>query len=159
MKFTQTKQKGNTMATILSLDPGGTTGYAVFDVVENEFPELLKRGQIVGGLKGFIDFVDDVIDNMLIDLVVCESFTLREGIYGADLSPVSIIGALEGMYGKVIPIVYQEPKLKPLCDDARLKKMGLHIPGKPHANDAVRHAVIYLRNNKHMPTLTAGWKD
>jgi hypothetical protein len=147
------------MSTILSLDPGGTTGYAIFDVQQDEFPELIMRGQIAGSLKGFIDFVDDVLSDIAIDAIVCESFTLREGVYGADLSPVYIIGALEGMYGKLIPIKYQEPKIKPLCDDNRLKKMGLHIPGKPHANDAVRHFVISMRNSKHMPTLEAGWKD
>lgn len=145
--------------TILSLDPGGTTGYALFDVTQDEFPELIQRGQIAGGLKGFIDFVDDVLDEKIIDAIVCESFTLREGVYGADLSPVYIIGALEGMYGKLIPIKYQEPKLKPLCDDARLKRLGLYVPGKPHANDAVRHFIISMRNSKHKPTLEAGWKE
>ena len=150
------------MATMLSLDPGGTTGYAIFDVdlVNLDQPaELIQRGQIAGSLQGFLDFYHDVLDAINIDLIVCESFTLREGVYGADLSPVYIIGAVQALYGETAQLEYQEPKLKPLCDDARLKKMGLHVPGKPHANDAVRHAVIYLRNNKHMPTLTAGWKD
>jgi hypothetical protein len=31
------------MSTILSLDPGGTTGYAIFDVQQDEFPELIEN--------------------------------------------------------------------------------------------------------------------
>lgn len=146
------------MALILSLDPGGTTGYALLGVKEDEGALVYRSGQIKDSLKGFLDFHWDVLEDMPITKIICESFTLREGIYGADLSPVYIIGALEALY-PTIEIVYQEPKLKPLCDDDRLKRLGLHEPGKPHRNDAIRHAVIYLRNNKHMPTLFAGWKE
>jgi hypothetical protein len=142
---------------ILSLDPGGTTGYALMFVTETDQAEIMKSGQIKGGLKGFLDFHWDVLEDIKIDKIVSESFTLREGIYGADLTPVSIIGALEALY-PTTEIVYQEPKLKPLCDDDRLKRLGLHIPGKPHMMDAVRHGIIYLRNNKHKPTLEAGWR-
>jgi hypothetical protein len=146
------------MALLLSLDPGGTTGYALLEVEDDQEATLHRTGQIKGSLKGFLDFHWDVLEDMPITKIICESFTLREGIYGADLSPVYIIGALEALY-PTTEIVYQEPKLKPLCDDDRLKKLGLHEPGKPHRNDAVRHAVIYLRNNKHIPTLVAGWKE
>ncbi len=147
------------MVTILSLDPGGTTGYAVLDVVlDTEPAEVVRRGQIEGGLAGFLDFHWDVLDGIQFDQIVCESFKLREGLHGVDLTPTYIIGALEALY-PTTPILYQEPKLKPLCDDLRLKKLGLHIPGKPHANDAVRHAIIALRNSKHKATLEAGWKD
>lgn len=143
---------------ILSLDPGGTTGYVIADVTQDTELQIVRSGQIKNSLKGFLDFHWDVLEDVEIHAIICESFTLREGIYGADLSPVYIIGALEALYPEV-EIIYQEPKLKPLCDDDRLKKLGLHEPGKQHRNDAVRHAVIYLRNNKHIPTLTAGWKE
>lgn len=142
---------------LLSLDPGGTTGYAIVDYTDSDF-KVEYSGQIKGGLAGFLEQDAEMLELHYFDLIVCESFTLREGIYGADLSPVYIIGALEALYQEK-KIVYQEPKLKPLCDDARLKRMGLYEAGKPHRNDAVRHAVIYLRNNKHMPTLVAGWKE
>ncbi len=142
---------------MLSLDPGGTTGYAIMVVWEDEPVEVVRSGQIQHGLKGFLDFHWDVLESVKIDKIVCESFALREGIYGADLTPTYIMGALEALY-PTTEIIYQEPKLKPLCDDARLKRLRMHVPGKPHMMDAVRHGIIYLRNNKHMPTLEAGWK-
>lgn len=142
---------------LLSLDPGGTTGYAIIEYDDSYF-RIEDSGQIPGALKGFLDYDSDVLEVQNFDLIVCESFTLREGIYGADLSPVYIIGALEALYQST-KIVYQEPKIKPLCDDERLKKMGYHKRGTPHRNDAVRHGLIYLRNNKHKPTLLAGWSE
>lgn len=146
------------MTTFLSLDPGGTTGYAVFEYDEYDF-EVIESGQIGGGLTGFIETWNKQL--LPGDYVVCESFSLREGIYGADLSPVYIIGALEAFtkHERFIRVYYQEPKLKPLCDDERLKKLGLHKKGMPHRNDAVRHGIIHLRNAKHKPTLVAGWKE
>jgi hypothetical protein len=146
------------MTRVLSLDPGGTTGYAI-STFEDDSPLVIERsGQIKNSLHGFLDFHWDVLESEDIDLIVCESFELREGVYGADLSPVQVIGALEALY-PTVPIWYQAPYQKPLVDDDRLKKLGLYEPGKPHRNDAVRHMVIYLRNNKHTPTLAAGWKD
>jgi hypothetical protein len=145
------------LSAILSLDPGGTTGVALFEVTDIDEPELVWVKQIGGGLKGFLDFHWDQLEDMNIDKIVCESFTLREGIYGADLSPVYIIGALEALY-PTTELIYQEPKLKPLCDNDRLKKMNLYLPSKPHGMDAIRHGIIYLRNSKHMPTLKKGWK-
>jgi len=105
-------------------------------------------------LNGFIAWQKDF--DTPIDVIVCESFTLRPGIHGANLSPTYIIGALEALY-QGFDIVYQEPKLKPLCDDQRLKKMGFYTVGQQHVNDSTRHGIIYLRNKRHMPTLLKGW--
>jgi hypothetical protein len=151
------------MTTFLSLDPGATTGYAIFEYDEHDF-ELLESGQIECSFDGFIDaWVNCAFG--LPDYVVCESFNLREGLYGVNLAPTYVIGALEALVvadngrDEPIEIYYQEPKLKPLCDDERLKRLGLHQKGKPHRNDAVRHGIIHLRNIKHKPTLVAGWKE
>jgi hypothetical protein len=144
------------MSSLLSFDPGGTTGIAMFEV-SNDDVELVWVKQIERGLRGFLDFHWDQLQYMNLDTIVCESFTLREGIYGADLSPVYIIGALEALY-PTTEIIYQEPKLKPLCDNDRLKKMNFYLPSKPHGMDAVRHGLIHLRNSKHLPTLERGWR-
>ncbi len=147
------------MALILSLDPGGTTGYALWDVADDgSYVAKVREGQIAGSLKGFLDFHWDVLEDYPIDKIICESFTLREGVHGADLSPVYIIGALEALY-PTTEVIYQEPKIKPLVTDARLVRLEMYEPGKPHRNDAVRHLVIYLRNKKHKGILELGWRD
>lgn len=144
------------MERILSLDPGGTTGVAYTEVTDDSV-KVLWHKQIAGGLSGFLDFHWDQLEDIWIDTIVCEDFDLREGVYGADLSPVYIIGALEALY-PVTEIIYQKPSQKPLCDNDRLKKMGLYEAGRPHAMDAVRHCIIYLRNKKHTFILDWGWK-
>lgn len=144
------------MERLLCLDPGGTTGVAIIEYDKETEAKVIKTFQVKGSLKGFLDFQWDELESWAFDKIICESFTLREGVYGADLSPVYIIGALEALY-PLHEIIYQEPHMKPLCDDQRLKSMGIHEPGRGHAMDAVRHGMIYLRNNKHKPTLLKGW--
>lgn len=138
---------------LLSLDPGGTTGAALVSFDESQL-ELESAWQIPDGLTGFLSW-QKTFDTR-IDLIVCESFTLRPGVHGANIEPTYIIGALTALY-QGTELVMQEPKLKPLCDDKRLKEMGLYRKALPHGNDAIRHAIIYLRNKKHLPTLRKGW--
>lgn len=145
------------MTTFISLDPGGTTGYAFFEYEEDSEAVVLDAGQIPNGLTGFIDWFGK-LPTFAFDAVICESFTLRTGVKFPDLSPVYIIGALEAYEdASDRKPVYQPPTSKPLCDDDVLKKLGIYIPGKGHANDALRHGIIYLRNKRHMPTLRKAW--
>lgn len=147
------------MTVALCLDPGGTTGVALLEYDDTGY-EFIRTWQIKRGLQGFLDFHWDELEDIKIDQIICESFDLREGVYGADLSPVYIIGALEALYPNgVYDIVYQKPSQKPLCGDERLHKLDLYQVAKPHANDAVRHGIIYLRNKKHKAVLKDGWAD
>jgi hypothetical protein len=145
------------LAKFLSLDPGGTTGYAIFEYEEDSVAVVLEAGHVPGGLKGFIKWYGNQV-NTRWDKVVCESFTLRTGVKFPDLSPVYIIGALEAFEEAWdSEVVYQPPTSKPLCNDDVLKKLGIYLPGKGHANDALRHGIIYLRNKRHLPTIRRAW--
>ena len=143
----------------LCLDPGGTTGVAMLAYDDFTY-KVIRTWQIKNGLQGFLDFHWDELEDMVIQQIICESFDRREGVHGGDLSPVYIIGALEALYPKaLVEIVYQKPSQKSLCGDDRLRKLGLYESGRPHANDAVRHGIIYLRNKKHATVLKEGWAD
>ncbi len=139
----------------LSLDPGGTTGIALIEAGADTEPVIELAAQVSDGLQGFLLW-HSYNQHLNWDFVVCESFTLRPSVKFPDLSPVYIIGALEALSPEK-PITYQSPSSKPLCDDNVLKRIGFYQVGKPHANDAIRHAIIYLRNKKHMPTLKKAW--
>lgn len=142
---------------MLCLDPGGTTGYAIFEWGEDSEFVIKSAGQIPDGLAGFIKWYGEKHFGDW-QFVVCESFTLRTGVKFPDLSPVYIIGALEAYEDAWNQkVVYQPPTSKPLCNDDILKRLGIYIPGRGHANDALRHGIIYLRNNRHMPTLRKAW--
>jgi hypothetical protein len=141
---------------ILSLDPGGKTGLAIIDYTDETEAELKHFEQVPNGLAGMIAWHKDNAKVWAWDFIVCENFTLRTSVKFPDLSPVYIIGALEALEHPT-ELIYQSPSQKHLCDDSRLKVLGLHKPGLGHANDAIRHGIIYLRNNRHMPTLRKGW--
>ena len=141
---------------LLSIDPGGTTGVSMLEYSDSTAPKLVFQTQVENGLEGFINFYETFYMKLAWTQIVCESFTLRTGVKFPDLSPVYIIGALEVLSG-AIKVNYQPPTSKPLCDDNVLKRIGMHLPGKGHANDATRHGIIYLRNSKHMPTIEMAW--
>jgi hypothetical protein len=142
---------------ILAIDPGGTTGIAIVSFSNQTEPVVSHYEEVPDGLKGFIEWYKKSRDSINWDIIVCETFTLRQNVKFPDLSPVYIIGALEA-FESPNKIEWQSPAQKHLCDDKRLKIMNMHKPGKGHANDAIRHAIIYLRNKKHLPTLMLGWK-
>ena len=143
--------------TILGVDPGGTTGITLLEFGLTSEPRILKSIQVPDGLAGFLAWYHNVHHDW--DFVVCESFTLRPGIHGVDVTPTYIIGALEALEQYRTKIYYQSPSQKSLCSDEVLKRMGLYHSGMPHVNDAIRHAIIYLRNVKHIPTLKKGWPE
>lgn len=140
------------MPKILGLDPGVTTGWAIVEYADDAQPVLLHNGQIADGHKGFINYWDELPS---FDFVVCESFTLREGIRGVNIEPAYVIGALEAI--KPAEIHYQTPALKSLCDNDALKRLNMYVRGQQHARDAIRHAIVFLKKNYHLPTLTLGW--
>jgi hypothetical protein len=145
------------MSNILCIDPGGTSGIAIFSVSKDGQPELLRHLEVSNGTQGFINFYRQNEPLYRWDKIVCESFTLRVGVKFPDLTPVYIIGALEALVKDGVDIIFQSPSLKGLCDDDRLKFIQMHQRGSGHANDAIRHGIIYFRNTKHMPTIEMTW--
>lgn len=146
------------MKSILAFDPGGTTGWAFIGYEDDTEPTVFDFGQIPNGHKGFIDWWNRRVQYLPDTRIVCESFTLREGIKGVNLEPCYVMGALEALYGD--EIVYQSPVMKGFCDNDALKQLGFYVPGQQHARDAFRHAAAYLLTSvKHKPTMKKGWPE
>ena len=143
---------------ILSFDPGGTTGFAILGYDKSDV-WLIESGQIPDGLDGFIEWwIETEIDPTEFTLV-CESFSLREGIHGVNLAPCYVIGALQALsIGE--KVYYQSPTFKGFCDNEALRSLDMWIKGQQHARDAIRHAIAYLRTKeRHIPTLKKGWPE
>jgi len=142
---------------ILCVDPGGTTGVAIFNFDKDSEPKLWEHFQIPNGTEGFIEFYRENKSYYNWSTIVCESFTLRTGVKFPDLTPVYIIGAIQALIDDSVELVLQSPSVKSLCNDDRLKLIRMHKRGQGHANDAIRHGIIYFRNIKHMPTIKMTW--
>ena len=145
------------MRRLVSVDPGVTTGVS-FITYSDHSVQLEQAFQIQNGRRGFIDFLRGTVlsTHLSVDQFVCEDFILRPGVHGANIEPAFVIGAMEGVLSN--QNIYMQPaSQKKLVNDERLKRLEMFSTGWPHANDATRHGIIYLRNNKHMPTLLKGW--
>lgn len=151
---------------ILSIDPGGKggdTGIVVVRYSKFTAPEFFLKWAIPGGIDGFRDWKGEhkriVIDAARSDWhVICEHFVQRN-IPNADLTPVLVEGAVLDTWRQVI-LSNPSGKNTAVSDDV-LKRLGLYIPGGHHRDctEAMRHAVRWLKNQAHVPTLQAGWPE
>jgi hypothetical protein len=90
-------------------------------------------------------------NRVFMSVVVIEDFILRQHSQSRNLlSPVRLAAYIEAFcYQNPVfqcPIVLQTPSdAKTIMSDKRIRSMGLWIPGKPHATDALRHMLLCLR--------------
>lgn len=139
-----------TLPNVLALDPGGTTGWALF------IPEIrsVQCGQIVGQhhlelhyhMSGRTIFKDNLYE------IVYESFQFRQ-FSGFDKSKVELdsveyIGIIK-LYSQATgtPIYSQTASVaKHFVSDDKLKRLGWYsrTAGMVHARDALRHLLYRL---------------
>lgn len=153
---------------VVAVDPGVTTGVAVFRFTENA-SERLAYAQ-----WGDPDYVWRKIRDTLVlyeekypddeVVLVAEQFDQRPGVVRPDFTPKFINRDIENNITG-FKIVWQIPDMaKTLVSPARrgtsdaLKRFGWYLVSNGHANDAQRHAIAYVVHNfKHMPTILRGW--
>src|SRR5690625_5188853 len=145
---------------IVGIDPGKSTGIAVLGHNEITHPTLITHDTPAPeNVTGVLESLLSELDHQQVVIVV-ERFVLREGMYGVDTTPIEVIGRIkEWSKDRPHPFVWQLPSEKELATNEVLRRMGLWLKGKDqrHVMDAVRHAVVYLAKQKHMPTLKKGW--
>jgi hypothetical protein len=150
---------------VLSLDPGGTTGWAVFDVhpeamgPDPEIPVLFNvdwwtAGQFTGSVSAQCDEIIALIRSWPSARLVTEDFKLRQ--INAVLTPVEI-NAIVLHEARPRYFVKQMPSLAmTTAPDERLKAWGFWLPGKEHARDAIRHNITYLKRQKERAVRAGG---
>jgi hypothetical protein len=139
---------------ILGIDPGMRTGIALISAQTDQPATLLFSEEVSGGLAGFEQWWNDRPDY---DILVCEDFIPRQGVHGIVHEPNRIIGFLHPWF----PVMQPPAGRKKAVSNDVLKRLGMYLPGEPQRNalEAVRHAVVYLKAHRHIPTLRAGWPD
>ena len=127
---------------IIAFDPGGTTGYKLYDSEADTFSG--------GQLEPNHHFkLWSMLNNLKINAVVYETFEYRNksraGLVLDSREYIGIIRLFEEMYS--ISTTKQTPaQAKGFVSDDRLKRGGLWVPGHPHENDACRHLIYYMIN-------------
>ena len=90
--------------------------------------------------------------------VVCEDFVLRTQVREREVTaPDRLRAALQAnevLHGEGRVFFLQQPSLaKSTAKDDRLRKAGLYFPGMPHATDAARHVLTFLRRARQIEDL------
>jgi hypothetical protein len=166
------------MATVVSLDPGGTTGWCVFSVypdclVENDISILAsithwRSGQIVGPETQQEDSILELLAMWPGAAVCTEQFIPRQANMGDEMySPMRLnvlvkwamrrgFDGVDEFGNPPRQTFTQQPSLAMgTATDARLKDWGLYerSGGQEHARDAVRHGITFLRRAKEKNNL------
>lgn len=143
---------------VIAVDPGKMTGLACFSLVAGEEPVMEWTAE-----------VDE--DTFAIPIrhelalyphleVICERFVITAQTAKNSQAPFSLelIGVLKQCIrdqGRPVSSIYfQKPAdAMNLYPNEALKKLHYwHKGGKDHANDAIRHALLYLSGNGWMPS-------
>jgi hypothetical protein len=152
---------------VMAVDPGQTTGWVISDLREERMAVgathmmvkegLMNYGQVGGGTTVESEckqarFLLQACEHHEVELVVMESFFLfpdqGHSPDPAGIAPVRIISRFEMINWLTLPtypITFQTPSEKSVITDERLRRWGLWKPGKPHANDAMRHLCVFAR--------------
>lgn len=140
------RRKPNDGTRILALDPGETTGWAVF-----EDQSLVACGQLkVGDLNTLFAVVRESRANV----VVIESYRVYEHRaqqhIGSEVVTIQYIGILKLAAEQLhLPIVMQAAwQGKQFQTDEKLREWGLYQVAHKHANDAIRHGCYFYLFHK-----------
>lgn len=142
------------MAKLLALDPGDTTGYAIFHY-NNDSYSFIESGTIEDGVVGFIEWGKNGYLNMF-DTIVSEKFIVRPTFVG-DVEALKIEGALLA-YG-CSPLFQSASMKRSLYYQLRTEKerfdwlRSLGFDGVDHALDAVTHGLLFLRSIRNREVL------
>jgi hypothetical protein len=144
---------------ILAVDPGKVTGWAMWGTTDDEVP---RADQLPMTL--FLSTAEALMDRGSFDTVVVEDYlitaaTLRKtrGELNWSLEQLGVLRWLARKYE--LRFVTQRPAdAKRFATDEKLRRLGWYrsTPGG-HANDALRHLLLYLANADRLPeALLAG---
>ncbi len=152
---------------LLALDPGVTTGFAVFDEAE-----LIHVGQNKDDdIGSAAHYIETQVEFYKADAIVIEDYRVyrwkQKQHAWSDLHTPRLIGAIEKIaYDKSLPLIKQPAHIgKGFCTDAKLKHWGMWHTGMRHGRDAIRHGCYYTlfggrsewhekSKNPHNPQLT-----
>jgi hypothetical protein len=155
--------------TSLSFDPGGVTGWAIFAVYEVAMRSkdykildnivMWSAGEFVGPMPKQVKEMMELADSWPAAKIIVEQFILRKMTMDPNmLDPVRVTAAFEYALDAgrkrgepTRAIILQQPALAmSTVTDERLAAIGYaeRLAGQPHAKDAVRHNLTWLRRAK-----------
>lgn len=142
---------------VIALDPGGTTGWSLFQVHPDamtgdpDIPvmsnvEWWTAGEFSGPQVQQIDQIMELVASWPAARLVTEGFQLRQ--LNAQLDPVEINAVLRWAVRPRYWVAQNPSLAMSTVTDDRQKAWGFWLPGKPHARDAIKHNITFLKRKK-----------
>lgn len=135
--------------TLFVIDPGPTSGFAIFSN-----GELMACEQVVCDEKRGWDPIVDKMVQYNPQVVLCEEYRVYAGKVAqhswSKVDTLRIIGAIEFACHREGYMLFKQlaATVKGFCTNNRLKEWGYYFKGQPHARDAIRHGCYWLLFNK-----------
>ena len=135
---------------LLAIDPGKLTGVAVIDITDVEKPTVDFTAEMT--VDQFSDYIElYLFENKDTVRVVIERFIITVATAKKSPQPYSmeLIGVVKFLCRKYeIPIWLQNPDERKFADNTKLKKVNFwHVAGEGHALDALRHALVWIKDH------------
>lgn len=150
------------MITVIALDTGVTTGYAIGKILENNNNEFPMRITEVGEEEMNCRELWLMLTVECPHQVVCESFEFRQGKQktGLELYSRNLIGVVQLGYEMDYYNLYMQTAsiAKGHFTDKKLKDSGLWIKGKKHGRDALRHLMHWYEFGAGYQYNKKGWE-
>ena len=136
---------------LLAIDPGLMTGVCLIDMLDRENPVRVWSAEVT--TTEFYDKISELVAQPETHVVIedfkitVETGKLTEAPWSLNL--IGIVQYLCYLNGKVLD--FQLPSQKPFADNDKLRAVDFwHVGEAGHANDALRHAMIWIvdRNRK-----------
>lgn len=137
------------MTHLLAIDPGKMTGWAEITYTDSEITSMNTMEVPMDTIWELLGGVLDDEDRTKPDVIVIEDFKITAGTgkLGSPDWSLRIIGAAEYLgFKHGIPVVKQYPSnAKAFSTNDKLRAVQMwHKGGAGHANDALRHAMLYM---------------
>jgi hypothetical protein len=135
--------------TLIAIDPGKLTGYAVFDTSDGESPRLVRSLELTPEMF-YDELREELRRHKAADVhIVFEEFKITVQTGKNSDAPWSLenIGVIKFLcYVECVAWSMQSPAAaKTFATNERLQKLEFwHAGGHGHANDAIRHGVLYM---------------
>lgn len=138
------------MTVIIALDPGKTTGVAVWN--DGEFEALeLNFDQTCTYVEKMAERYGDEL-KMVSESFIITQHTAKNTQATWSLELIGVFRFLQRKWVSEDPLRLQMPSAaKRFSSDNRLRQMGFWTRGKGHANDASRHLLLYMATNGFIP--------
>lgn len=129
-------------ASLLCLDPGETTGWAIF-----------RHGKLTGAGQFRVtrlELFDQLVTKFNPDMMIIENYRVYPWLLKqhswSEIPTLRYIGALQHIAAlRGTPVRLQMAQLvKTYCTNPKLRQWGLYREDKKHANDAIRHGCYFL---------------